>query len=208
VSAVGLGGYWLRRWIVPQVSGALARLADATIALALLLLSLELLGALSILTLGWTVLVCIGVGLLAAWVGWRKASPEGREVKAPKVQTIFLLLAIGVASFTVAEWTFPSQLSLDQGMFGGDTTWYHMPFAARFAQEHSIVHLHFTDPLRLAAWFYPPSSELIHGSAIVLFKSDWLSPLINLFWLAIALLAAFCVGRPYKVGPATLVAGA
>jgi hypothetical protein len=93
-------------------------------------------------------------------------------------------------------------------MFGGDTTWYHMPFAARFAQEHSIVHLHFTDPLRLAAWFYPQSSELIHGSAIVLFKSDWLSPLINLFWLAIALLAAFCIGRPYKVGPATLVAGA
>jgi 4-amino-4-deoxy-L-arabinose transferase-like glycosyltransferase len=83
-----------------------------------------------------------------------------------------------------------------------------MPFAARFAQEHSIVHLHFTDPLRLAAWFYPQSSELIHATGIVLFKSDWLSPLINLFWLAIALLAAFCVGRPYKVGPATLVAGA
>ena len=29
VSAVGLGGYWLRRWIVPEFSGALARLADA-----------------------------------------------------------------------------------------------------------------------------------------------------------------------------------
>ena len=127
---------------------------------------------------------------------------------APKVGTIALFIALGVASFTMAEWTFPSQLSLDQGMFGGDTTWYHMPFAATIAQEHSTVHLHFTDPLRLAAWFYPQSSELIHGAAIVLFKSDWLSPLINLFWLAIALLAAWCIGRPYKVGPATLVAGA
>ena len=124
------------------------------------------------------------------------------------MQTIALLIALGVASFVVAEWTFPSQLNLDYGMFGGDTTWYHMPFAARFAQEHSTVHLHFTDPLRLAAWFYPQSSELIHGSAIVLFKTDWLSPLINLFWLSIALLAAWCVGRPYKVGPATLVAAA
>ena len=93
-------------------------------------------------------------------------------------------------------------------MFGGDTTWYHMPFAARFAQEDSTVHLHFTDPLRLVAWFYPQSSELIHGTAIVLFKSDWLSPLINLVWLSIALLAAWCIGRPYKVGPATLVAAA
>ncbi len=124
------------------------------------------------------------------------------------MRTIALLLAVGVASFTVAEWTFPSQLSLDQGMFGGDTTWYHMPFAATIAQEHSTVHLHYTDPLRLAAWFYPQSTELVNGAAIVLFKSDWLAPLQNLFWLAIALLAAWCVGRPYKVGPATLVAGA
>ena len=208
VSAVGLGGYWLRRWIVPEFSGALARLADATIAVALLVVSLELLGTLSILRTGWIVIVCIAVGLLAALLGWLRAPREGREVSAPPVQTIALVIALAVASFTVAEWTFPSQLSLDQGMFGGDTTWYHMPFAARFAQEHSTVHLHFTDPLRLVAWFYPQSSELIHGSAIVLFKSDWLSPLINLVWLAIALLAAWCVGRPYKVGPATLVAAA
>jgi hypothetical protein len=208
VSAVGLGAYWLRRWIVPEFSGALARLADATIAVGLLVVSLELLGTLSILRTGWIVVVCIGVGLLGALLGWRKAPRDGREISAPRVQTAALLIALGVASFAVAEWTFPSQLSLDQGMFGGDTTWYHMPFAAGFAQEHSTVHLHFTDPLRLAAWFYPQSSELVHGAAIVLFKSDWLSPLINLIWLAIALLAAWCVGRPYKVGPATLVAAA
>lgn len=208
VSALGLGGYWLRRWIVPEFSGALARLADATIAVGLLVVSLELLGTLSILTVGWTIVVCIAVGLLAALLGRRNAPRNGGEIAAPQVQTIALLIALAVASFTVAEWTFPSQLSLDQGMFGGDTTWYHMPFAATIAQEHSTIHLHFTDPLRLAAWFYPQSSELIHGAAIVLFKSDWLSPLINLFWLAIALLAAWCVGRPYKVGPTTLVAGA
>jgi hypothetical protein len=208
VAAVGLGGYWLRRWIVPEFSGALARLADATIAVALLVISLEILGTLSILRLGWIVVVCIGVGLAAAALGYARAGRDGRQVSAPQVQTVALVIAIAVASFTVAEWTFPSQLSLDQGMFGGDTTWYHMPFAATFAQEHSTVHLHFTDPLRLVAWFYPQSSELIHGAAIVLFKSDWLSPLINLVWLSIALLAAWCVGRPYKVGPATLVAAA
>jgi hypothetical protein len=208
VSAVGLGGYWLRGWIIPEFSGALARLADATIAVGLLVVSLELLGTLSILRTGWIVVVGIGVGLLAALLGWSKASANRREISAPRVQNVALLIALAVASFTVAEWTFPSQLGLDQGMFGGDTTWYHMPFAARIAQEHSIVHLHFTDPLRLVVWFYPQTSELIHGTAIVLFKSDWLSPLINLFWLAIALLAAWCVGRPYKVGPVTLVAAA
>jgi hypothetical protein len=208
LAALGLGGYWLRRWIVPEFSGALARLADATLAVALLVISLEILGTLSLLRLGWVVLFCVVVGLGAAALGRGMAPRDGQEVPAPKVQTMALLIALGVASFVVAEWTFPSQLSLDQGMFGGDTTWYHMPFAATIAQEHSTIHLHFTDPLRLAAWFYPQSTELIHGAAIVLFKSDWLSPLINLFWLAIALLAAWCVGRPYKVGPATLVAAA
>jgi hypothetical protein len=208
VAAIGLGGYWLRRWIVPEFSGALARLADATIAVALLVSALEVLGTLSILTVGWIVIVCIAFGLGAAWLGWRKSPAEKREVSAPKVQNLALLIAVGVASWAVAEWTFPAQLSLDYGMFGGDTTWYHMPFAARIAQEGSTVHLHFTDPLRLAAWFYPQSSELIHGSAIVLFKSDWLSPLINMVWLSIGLLAAWCIGRPYKVGPATMVAAA
>jgi hypothetical protein len=208
VAALGLGGYWLRRWIVPEFSGALARLGDATLAVALLIVALELLGTLSILHRGWIVLFCIGIGLGAAWLGRRMAPRDGGEVAAPRVQTAAFLIALGVASFTVAEWTFPSQLSLDYGMFGGDTTWYHMPFAARIAQEASTVHLHYTDPLRLAAWFYPQSSELVHAAGIVIFKTDWLSPLINLIWLAIALLAAWCVGRPYKVGPATLVAAA
>ena len=39
-----------------------------------------------------------------------KAPARAREVAAPRVQTIALLIALGVASCTVAEWTFPSQL--------------------------------------------------------------------------------------------------
>jgi len=207
-SALGLGGYWLRRWIVPEFSGALARLADITIAVALLILSLELLGTLSALRLGWIVLVCIAVGLLAALVGRRMAPRDATEIEAPKLRRAALWIAIGVATVTVAEWTIPALLSLEQGMFGGDTTWYHMPLAARMAQEHSTVHLVYTDPLRLVAWFYPQSSELINAAGILLMHSDWLSTLINLGWLAVSLLGAWCVGRPYKVGPATLVASA
>jgi hypothetical protein len=208
VSALGLGSYWLRRWIVPEFSGALARLADVTIAAALLILALQLLGSLSILSFGWMLVVCIATGLGAALLGWWMAPAEDREVSAPQVHTWALLVALGVASWAVAEWTFPAQLALDHGMFGGDTTWYHMPFSGRIAQEGTTIPLHFTDPLRLAAWFYPGTSELVHAGGIVLFKTDWLSPLINLLLLSIALLAAWCVGRPYKVGPATLLAGA
>lgn len=203
-----LGGYWLRRWIVPEFSGALARLADLTIATALLILVLQLLGSLSILKIGWIAIACVVLPLIAAAIGYRFAPEKVKEIAAPKVPTWAFLIGVGVASFVVAEWTFPSQLSLDQGMFGGDTTWYHMPAAARFIQEHSTNPLHFTDPLRLAVWFYPQTSELMNGALMGLMKSDWLSPLFNMFWIGVSLLACWCVGRPYGVGPATLVGGA
>ena len=208
VLSLWLGGYWLRRWIVPEFSGALAHLADLTIAVALLIIALQILGTLSLLTLGGITVGCIVVPLAAAAIG-RHFAPTGVEpVAAPKVPAWAVLVALGVASWVVAEWTFPSQLSLDQGMFGGDTTWYHMPASARFIQEGSTNSLHFTDPLRLAVWFYPQSSELMHGALIGLMKSDWLSPLFNMFSVGVGLLACWCVGRPYGVGPATLVGGA
>jgi len=208
VLSLWLGAYWLRRWIVPEFSGALARLADLTIAVALLIIALQILGTLSLLTLGGITVGCIVVPLVAAALGRHFASEEVEPIAAPKVPTWAILVALGVASWVVAEWTFPSQLSLDQGMFGGDTTWYHMPAAARFIQEGSTNPLHYTDPLRLAVWFYPQSSELMHGALMGLMKSDWLSPLFNMFSIGVALLACWCVGRPYGVGPATLVGGA
>jgi len=74
-----------------------------------------------------------------------------------------------------------------------------MPFAARMAQEHSTVHLVYTDPLRLVAWFYPQSSELINAAGILLMHSDWLSTLINLGWLAVSLLAPGASGVPTRL---------
>ena len=208
VLSLWLGGYWLRRWIVPEFSGALARLAEITIATALLIITLQILGSLSILTLGWIASGCVVLPLAAAALGYRFAPKDVDEIAAPKVPMWAFLVAVGIASFVVAEWSFPTQLSLDQGMFGGDTTWYHMPASARFIQDGSINPLHFTDPLRLAVWFYPQSSELMHGAMIGLMKSDWLSPLFNMVFIGVALLACWVVGRPYGVGPATLVGGA
>jgi hypothetical protein len=107
VSAVGLGGYWLRRWIVPEFSGALARLADATVAVALLLMALQILGSLSILTKGWIIVAGIAFGLGAAALGWWMAPADAKAVSAPKVQTVALLLAIGVASTSACSAATP-----------------------------------------------------------------------------------------------------
>jgi 4-amino-4-deoxy-L-arabinose transferase-like glycosyltransferase len=208
VLSTWLGSYWLRRWIVPEFSGALARLAELTLGFALLIVALQLVGSLGLLEFVWITVGCIVVPLIAAGLGYRFAPRGVEQVAAPSVPVWALLLAVGVASWTVAEWSFPTQLSLDQGMFGGDTTWYHMPASARFIQDGSIIPLHFTDALRLAVWYYPQSSELMHGALIGLMDSDWLSPLFNMICLGVALLGCWCVGRPYGVGPATLVGGA
>ncbi len=208
VLSAWLGSYWLRRWIVPEFSGALARLAELTLGFALLIVALQLVGSLGLLNLLWITVGCIAVPLLAAALGYRFAPRDIKQIAAPAVPVWALLIAVGVASWTVAEWSFPTQLSLDQGMFGGDTTWYHMPASARFIQDGSIIPLHFTDALRLAVWYYPQSSELMHGALIGLMDSDWLSPLFNMVCLGVALLGCWCVGRPYGVGPATLVGGA
>ena len=71
-AALAFGGYWLRRWIVPDFSGSLARLAELTIAVALLILTLQLLGVIGILRLGWIIVGCVAVGLAAAG-RWRRA---------------------------------------------------------------------------------------------------------------------------------------
>ena len=75
------------------------------------------------------------------------------------------------------------------------------------AQSHSVTGLHYTETV-FTNWFYPQNSELLHASAILLTGSDTLSLFLNFGWLAIAFLAAWCVGRPYGRGPLTVVAAA
>jgi hypothetical protein len=208
LAALGLGGFWLRRWLAPSYSGALARLAELVCALALLIVTLQLIGSFGLLRSGGIVVSCLLVGLAAAALGRWRAPRIAAPSRPPRVPAWALAVATLVGAVAVGEWSLPAQLGLGRGIFSGDSTWYHLPFAARFAQSHSTWGLLFTDPLALTAWFYPASSELLDAVGIVLFQSDWLSPLINLAWLALGLLAAYCIGRPFGVGPATLVAGA
>ena len=97
--------------------------------------------------------------------------------------------------------------ALHHGMSSPDTIWYHMPFAARFVQDGSITRLHFVD-FGTDIAFYPQNGELFHALGILFLGNDFLSPLLNMGWLALVLLAAWCVGRPFGVAPVTLVGAA
>src|SRR6202012_4046214 len=97
--------------------------------------------------------------------------------------------------------------ALGGGMLSFDVLWYHMPFAAHFAQTGSVTGIQFTQADPFLA-YCPASSERFHALGIVAWRNDFLSPLLNLGWMALALLAAWCAGRRWRVEWLTLAAGA
>src|SRR5829696_1389534 len=207
-TALGLGAYHLRALLAPAWTGALARLAEVVIGFSMLILVAELLGV-----LGLFKEVPLLIGFVAAGIGvtfWarQRGLPEAPETPEARSSPIMVAIGILAAALVVIHWAHPTGQAVDQGMYYQDTTWYHMSFSARFAQTGDVGPLHFTDPLKLAAWFYPQNSELIHGIGIVFLKTDFLSPLMNLMWVALCLLAAWCVGRPYAIGGVTMLGAA
>ena len=211
---MAMGGVQLRRRLLPAWEGAPARLAEAILAVALLTVLLQLLGAFGILVPGVlipaTLVVGLGVyyGVRGAFLGHTPSKAPRAGIVPPPAPAIPLpqmVLALLAAAFVAAHWATGLQDVWARGMLTFDTLWYHGPFAARIADTGSVWGMHFTDPLYLN-WFYPENSELLHGAGIVLFDRDLFSPFVNFGWLGVALLAAWCIGRPYGVAPLSLTA--
>jgi hypothetical protein len=203
---MGMGGVRLRRRLLPGWVGPPARLADAVLAVALLTVLLQLLGAFGILVPAVLIPAAVLVGLGVYYGFW--VDYDGGATRPPPSPPIPLpqtLLALAAAAFVAAHWATGLQDVWARGMLTFDTLWYHGPFAARIADTGSAWGMHFTDPLYLN-WFYPENSELLHGTGIVLTGRDIFSPLVNFGWLGVAFLAAWCIGRPYGVAPLSLTA--
>ncbi|HEY1238876.1 MAG TPA: hypothetical protein VGE91_11100, partial [Solirubrobacterales bacterium] len=207
-AALGLGAYHLRALLAPAWMGALARLAEVVIGISMLILVSELIGVLGLFKELPLVLGCVIAGLGTTFLVRRRGLPQAPRTTEVRSSPIMIAIGIAAAVLVVVHWAHPTGQALDQGMYFQDTTWYHMSFSARFDQTGHIGPLHFTDPLKLAAWFYPQNSELLHGVGIVTLDTDFLSPLMNLMWCALCLLAAWCVGRPYGIGGVTVLGAA
>jgi hypothetical protein len=125
----------------------------------------------------------------------------------PSTQQWALALALLACGATFARWLQPTLHAYLTGVHGFDTLWYHGPFAAQFAQTGWTTHVMNLD-VEYYNRFYPATSELLHAVGILVFGYDTLSPGLNLVWVSLTLLAAYCIGAPYKLGPWTLLAGA
>ena len=208
LGSVGAASHaWIAR-LRPDWSGALARLAEIIVGLCGIIFVLELLGSVSLFRTAAVVPVLSILGLTAWWAARR--NPVVEPVKgelAPAHRSPILMQRITVVALAcvAADWATRAINAYHQGMTNVDTLWYHLPDAARFVQDGSITPLHFFDPETVTA-FYPATSELIHGLGILLMGNDVLSPAINLGWLVLAMLAAWCVGKPFGAQLITLTA--
>jgi hypothetical protein len=203
---MAMAGVRLRRRLLPGWEGAPARLAETVLAVAVLTILLQLLGAFGILIPAVLIPAALLVGLglhYGFWVNYEAG--DAAAPPAPSIPLPQIVLGLAAAAFVAAHWATGLQDVWARGMLTFDTLWYHGPFAARIADTGSVWGMHFTDPLYLN-WFYPENSELLHGAGIVLFDRDIFSPLVNFGWLGVAFLAAWCIGRPYGVAPLSLTA--
>jgi hypothetical protein len=204
--SLGLTAALLRRRWLPGWQGAPARLAECLIGLAALIALAEVLGAIGWFRLGPLVGVSLAVcGGTAKAVGAR--TRQALADSAGSGSRLIVGLAVVAGAVTIAAWAAPTVESFDHGIRGFDSLWYHLPWAASFAQTGHITPLRFTDVDYLSQ-FYPATSELIHAIGIVLLGRDTLSPMVNLIWLGLSLLAAYCIGRPRGLGGLTLVGAA
>jgi hypothetical protein len=201
--------YTLRSRLMGEWSGAQARLAEIIADITVVVCISEILGTVRLYRLAPVVIALAATGLTVIWAARRFPVDRPEAVKSPSplapspAPRAANLVALAAVSAVVAEWSTETVSAYHHGMLSPDTLWYHMPFAARFVQDGSITALHYVDSQPLTA-FYPASSELFHSFGILLMGNDVLSPLINTLWLGLALLASWCIGRPYGVAPVTL----
>lgn len=193
----------LRRRLVPNWPPMPARLAEALIVLMLLLGVLHALGSVGLFRRVPVVLACIAVGSVVAWRCRAPVPKLVRERRAPAIARWETLLSIAVTLVVVGEWLPRTNAAFSEGISDPDSLWYHLPHAARFVQLGWITRLHYTAP-EFPSAFHPGDSELLHGLGMMLFRTDALSPALNLGWLALALVAAWCIGQTRGRGPLAL----
>jgi hypothetical protein len=198
-AAVGMRGRFLPGW-----SGASARLAEVVLGLSLLVVILELVGVVGLYRPGWVLLAALLVG---CGIGFALRPPgQDLPLPAPAIAPYALAVAVAAAFLVAAHWAMPTQTGLEIGMYLPNTTWHNAPFAARFVQDHQVGAIHFIDTLNLTVWFYPQNSELLHSAGVLFLGNDFLSPLLNIGWMSLCLLAAWAFARPYGGGPIAVLA--
>ncbi len=209
VAALAIAARRVRSLILPGWRGAPAWLAEIVLGVAAVIGISETLGtfgAFGEVEMIVATLVVAGIAVVVCGRLARGREPDPSAPPAPARGTLAVALAVAAGAAVVAGWMVPTLGSLAGGMDRADTLWYHMPLAAKFVQTGSLGDIFFFDPIFFAS-FYPSNSEVLHAVPILAFGRDIVSPVLNLGFLSLGLLASWCIGRPYGVAPQALIGG-
>jgi hypothetical protein len=204
------GAARLRARLLPDWCGAPALLASSVVFLALLLAVGQALG-----TFGWfrVAPVVVGAGLTGAALALACGRPralrhtDATAATAPpeRVGRRGTVVAVLLVAVVVGLWCARTTTSVNGGILDFDSLNYHLPFAGGFVQHGHTLPLRYTSPGSETP-FDPANSEMVHAFGMLAFGRDILSPFINLGWLGLTLLAAWCIGRTRGLGSVTLAA--
>jgi len=205
-TSVTWGGWRLRNRLLPLWHGAQARLAEVILALAIVIGTSQALGAVGLFRRLPFVVSVLAVAGVAARIGTSGVARSDlvRQPFAGPAGRVGAVAAIAAVAAVAGQWATFAAESTRTGVLAADSIWYHLPRAARFVQTGWLTRLHFTAP-EFPDTFHPSNGELVHAVPMLLYGRDLLSPVVNLGWLALVLLAAWCVGRPFGLGPVSTV---
>ena len=205
VGILAYGAVLVRRSVLPGWSGALARLAEIVIGLSVFFAVAQALGAVHVFS---SVLVFVGelLGGLALCVAGRRLPATGAHQDDASVTSVRssrpggaeVAAAVVGVGLVVVQWSTHVAYALSKGMTHADTLWYHLPFAATFVQQHGFTGIDSVG-YDAARWF-PFNAQVVHAAGMLAFGRDIISPFVNLAWMALVLLAAWCVGERRGVG--------
>ena len=207
VGALAFAAWRVARLILPGWSGAPARLVEIVLGVVGFLWLSEALGTFGLFEDAPMLIGAVAIAA-AAWFAGRDAAPRGRGALRPRRRAG----PPGSAPRSPAPrsprpgWSRPSRRSpaaWTAPTRSGTTC------RSRRGSSSPATSARSTTSTRSSS---PPTTRRTRRSstrpAILAFGRDILSPLLNLGFLAIGLLASYCIGRPYGVGPHSLLGGA
>lgn len=220
-AALAWAAVGVRAALVPGWRGSPARLAEVVTGLALLSAAAQAVGGVGAFR-PLPVLAAVVLTGVAAGAGARRwprrrqgepgppapdADPGGGDPAADQAaggwgSRTEVLVAVPAVVLVALGWVTHAAEAWRRGMTEGDTLWYHATFALRFVQLERLwvfpgIGAPVQDP-------FPANAQLLHALAFLPFDRDVLSPLVNLGFGALVLLAASVIGRTRDAGALAL----
>jgi hypothetical protein len=215
VASLARGAWQLRGALLPEWSGPPARLAEVTIGLAALILPAQALGSFGAFERFPLLFVYVAIGIALGLLGGRLRGSRGAGPEPapslPRESRAEVVAAVAATAVVATQWASHTAVALSRGITQPDSLWYHASFGARFVQTGRITGWSATGLEDLATPLHgaiPLNGSLVHGLSMLPFGYDVLSPLLNFGWAALAVLAAWCLGRRFGVGALCVVGAA